>query len=100
MFCPICKSKRLRRYSGETKYYCPACKKGFSIVDFNIPVCFKCGKAIDDALRAVELGNGKTKHLRCRKLPEEGEDNMSKRKFNITGILAHSTKPKKHTGFQ
>lgn len=71
MFCPNCRSKRFRRYKGETKFYCPACRKGFDVRDFEVPVCSKCGKTIDDALKAVELGNGKTRHNRCRNTLKE-----------------------------
>lgn len=68
MFCPACRSKRFKGYMrGDDEFFCPACKKGFRIENFDVPSCYKCCRPLDDYSKAVLMGNGKVRHAKCRK---------------------------------
>ncbi|MCR4288566.1 MAG: hypothetical protein NUW09_11215 [Deltaproteobacteria bacterium] len=51
----------------DDEFFCPACKKGFRIENFDVPFCYKCVRPLDDYSKAVLMGNGKVRHARCRK---------------------------------
>lgn len=72
MRCPVCdkKQKVMSKNNGfDTLLYCGNCGKGFkvSIKPHIFPTCYKCGKQILPNRIAVEMGNGKFKHERCRR---------------------------------
>ena len=68
MFCPACRSKRFKGYRrGDDEFFCPACKMGFRVENFDVPSCYKCGHLLDDYSKAVLMGSGKARHIRCRK---------------------------------
>lgn len=68
VFCPACRSKRFKGYRRrDDEFFCPACKMGFRIENFDVPSCYKCGRLLDDYSKAVLMGSGKARHERCRK---------------------------------
>ena len=79
VFCPACRSKRFRRYRrGDEEFFCPVCKMGFRIDKFEVPSCYKCVRLLDDYSKAVLMGSGKARHIRCRKVEENETTNKRK----------------------
>ena len=67
--CPGCGSRRIHYYyRGEYEYICRACGWVFKIF-LSLPPsrCYKCERVIEDYSKATLMGNGKSKHNRCRR---------------------------------
>ncbi len=67
--CPVCGSKRVKRFNRQDEeFICGKCRKGFVIYEFPVPECDKCERLVTDWSKAVEMGSGKTRHRRCRRM--------------------------------
>ena len=67
MRCPFCDSKRVTDF--VTRKKCRACGKLYTVTvkEVAAEICYKCGKRIEDPAKRVLMGNGKTKHFRCKR---------------------------------
>jgi len=75
--CPRCGSVRIKKYhKGLNDFFCPRCKQVFAIEDYKPKTCFHCGRIIKDMSRAGEWGNGRYKHIRCRRVKAPGQTTL------------------------
>jgi transposase-like protein len=67
MRCPFCDSKRVTDYTTRRK--CRACGRLYTITVKEVvaEICYKCDKPIENPAKQVVMGNGKIKHVRCRR---------------------------------
>ncbi len=69
--CPVCDSKRVKRYGRvENDYICKPCGVVFivKITSVHPATCDRCGRIIEDYTKAHKRGSGKDRHNgRCRR---------------------------------
>ncbi len=52
---------------GRCRIFLSGLQNGLQVENFDVPSCYKCGHLLDDYSKAVLMGSGKARHIRCRK---------------------------------